>query len=62
MRSKQAILKEVNLEYSLEGLTLKLKRQYFGHLMQGADSLAPRYGGKNWEQEEKRAVEDEMVR
>ena len=36
-RSKQSILKEINLEYSLEGLKLKL--QYFGHLMQGADSL-----------------------
>ena len=34
-----SILKEVNLEYSLEGPMLKLKLQYFGHLMQGADSL-----------------------
>ena len=33
------ILKEINLEYSLEGLMLKLKLQYFGHLMQKADSL-----------------------
>ena len=32
-------LKEINSEYSLEGLMLKLKRQYFGHLMQRADSL-----------------------
>ena len=38
-RSNQSILKEINPEYSLEGLTLKLKLQYFGHLMQGADSL-----------------------
>ena len=38
-RSNQSILKEVNPEYSLEGLTLKLKLQYFGHLMQRADSL-----------------------
>ena len=38
-RSNQSILKEISLEYSLEGLMLKLKRQYFGHLMQGADSL-----------------------
>ena len=37
--SNQSILKEINLEYSLEGLMLKLKRQYFGHLMQRADSL-----------------------
>ena len=34
----QSILKEINSEYSLEGLTLKLKLQYFGHLMQTADS------------------------
>ena len=38
-RSNQSILKEVNPEYSLEGLTLKLKLGYFGHLMQRADSL-----------------------
>ena len=38
-RSNQSILKEVNPEYSLEGLMLKLKLQYFGHLMQRADSL-----------------------
>ena len=38
-RSNQLILKEINLEYSLEGLMLKLKLQYFGHLMQRADSL-----------------------
>ena len=38
-RSNQSILKEINLEYSLEGLMLKLKFQYFGHLMQGVDSL-----------------------
>ena len=38
-RSKQSILKEINVEYSFEGLMLKLKLQYFGHLMQGADSL-----------------------
>ena len=38
-RSNQSILKEINPEYSLEGLLLKLKLQYFGHLMQRADSL-----------------------
>ena len=38
-RSNQSILKEINHEYSLEGLMLKLKLQYFGHLMQRADSL-----------------------
>ena len=37
-RSNQSILKEVNPEYSLEGLMLKLKLQYFGHLVQRADS------------------------
>ena len=38
-RSNQSILKEINPEYSLEGLVLKLNFQYFGHLMQRADSL-----------------------
>ena len=38
-RSKQSVLKEINPEYSLEGLTLKLKLQYFGHLMQRTNSL-----------------------
>ena len=38
-RSNQSILKEIRPEYSLEGLMLKLKLQYFGHLMLGTDSL-----------------------
>ena len=38
-RSNQSILKEISLEYSLKGLMLKLKLQYFGHLMRRADSL-----------------------
>ena len=38
-RSNQSILKEINPEYSLEGLILKLKLQYFGHLIQRTDSL-----------------------
>ena len=38
-RSNQSILKEISPEYSLQGLILKLKLQYFGHLMQRADSL-----------------------
>jgi len=38
-RSNQSILKEISPEYSLEGLMLKLKLQYFGHLMQITDSL-----------------------
>ena len=38
-RSNQSILKEISFEYSMEGLMLKLKPQYFGHLMQRTDSL-----------------------
>ena len=38
-RSNQSILKDINPQYSLEGLMLKLKLQYFGHLMERADSL-----------------------
>ena len=38
-RSNQSILEEISSEYSLEGLMLKLKLQYFGHLMQRTDSL-----------------------
>ena len=38
-RSNQSVLKEINAEYSLEGLMLRLKLQYFGHLMQRANSL-----------------------
>ena len=38
-KSNQSILKEINSEYSLEGLMLKLKLQYFGHLVQKADSF-----------------------
>ena len=38
-RSNQSMLKEINPEYSLEGLMLKVKLQYFGHLMQRTDSL-----------------------
>ena len=38
-RSKQSILKEINADYTLEGLMLKLKLQYFGHIMRRADSL-----------------------
>ena len=41
-RSNQSILKEISLEYSLEGLMLKLKLQYLGHLMQRVDSLEKR--------------------
>ena len=41
-RSNQSVLKEINTEHSLEGLMLKLNLQYFGHLMQRADSLEKR--------------------
>ena len=54
-------LKEINPEYSLKGLMLKLKLQYFGHLMQRTDSLENTDSGKDWRQEEKRMIEDEMV-
>ena len=61
-RSNQSILKEINLEYSLEGLMLKLKLQYFGHLMQRADSRGKNPdAGKDWGQEEKGVTEDEMA-
>ena len=64
-RSNQLILKEINTEYSLEGLMLKLKLkfQYFGHLMWRTDSFGKNPdAGKEWGQEEKEATEEEMVR
>ena len=61
-RSNQSILKEISPEYSLEGLTLKLKLQYFGHLKQRADSLEKTLMLKKIElQEEKGMTENEMV-
>ena len=60
-RLNQLILKEISPEYSLEGLMLKLKPQYFGHLMQRADSWKDSDVGKDWRQEEKGSTEDEMV-
>ena len=54
-RSNQSILKEISLEYSLEGLLLKLKLQYFGHLMQRIDLLEKTL------LLEKGTTEDEMV-
>ena len=61
-RSNQSILKEVNPEYSLEGLMLKLKLQYFGHLMLKAWLLwKDPDAGKYWRQKKKRVAEDEMV-
>ena len=61
-RSNQSILREVNPEYSLEGPMLKLKLQYFGHLMGRADSLEKTLMlGKGRRQEEKGLTEDEIV-
>ena len=61
-RSNQSILKEINSKYSLEGLMLKLKLQYFGHLMQRANSLEKTLMlGKIDGQKEKGMTEDEMV-
>ena len=56
-RSNQSVLKEFNSEYSLEGMMLKLKLQYFGHLMQRANSLEKTDAEKDWGQEEKRVTE-----
>ena len=58
-RSNQSILKEISPEYSLEGLTLKLKFQHFGHLMWRTDSLEKTDAGENWWKEEKGMIEDE---
>ena len=60
-RSNQSILKEISPEHSLEGLMLKLKLQYLGHLMWRTESLEKTDAGKDWRQEEKGMTEDEMV-
>ena len=60
-RSNQSILKEINPEYSLEGLMLKLKLQYFVHLMQRTDSLEKILMLGKIEDKEKGTTEDEMV-
>ena len=67
-RSNKSILKEINCEYSLEELMLKLKLQYSGHLIWRADTLEKTQhigkdpdAGKDWGQEEKGVTEDEMV-
>ena len=60
-RSNQSILKEINPEYSLEGLRLKLKLQYFGYLVQRADIGKDPDAGKDSGQEEKGTTEHEMV-
>ena len=61
-RSNQSILKEISLGISLEGMMLKLKLQYFGHLLQRVDSLKKDPdAGRDWGQEEKGTREDEMA-
>ena len=60
-RSNQFILKEIGPGCSLEGMMLKLKLQYFGHLMQRVDSLGKTNAGRDWGQEEKGTTEDEMA-
>ena len=60
-RSNQTILKEISRGCSLEGLMLRLKLQYFGHLMQRVDSLEKTDAGRYWGQEEKGTPEDEMA-
>ena len=59
-RSNQSILRETRPECSMKGLMLKLKFQYFGHLMWRADSFE-NDAGKDWGQEEKGTTENEMV-
>ena len=61
-RSNQSILKEISPGCPLEGLTLKLKLQYFGHLMRRVDSLERTDAGRDWGQEDKGTTENEMAR
>ena len=61
-RSNQSILKENTSEYSLEGPLIKLKLQYFGHMMRRTDSLERTLMLGKIEGEEEGAAEDEMVR
>ena len=60
-RCNQSILKEISPECSLEGMMLKLKLQYFGHLMRRVDSLEKTDARRDWVQEEKWTTEDEMA-
>ena len=60
-RSNQSILNEISPGCSLEGLMLKLKLQYFGHLMRRVESLEKTDAGMDWGQEEKGMTEDEMA-
>ena len=61
-RSNQSILKEISPRISLEGMMLKLKLQYFGHLMRRVDSLEKTLmAERDWRQVEKGTTEDEMA-
>ena len=60
-RSSQSILKEINSEYSLGGMMLKLKLQSFGHLIGRATGKDPE-AREDCRQKEKRVAEDEMIR
>ena len=61
-RSNQSILKEISPGCSLEGMMLKLKLQYFGHLVRRVESLEKNSDtGRDWEQEEQGTTEDEMA-
>ena len=61
-RSNQFILKDISPGISLEGMMLKLKLQYFGHLMRRLDSLEKTDARRDWGQEEKGMTEDETAR
>ena len=60
-RSNESLLKEISPGISLEGMMLKLKLQYFGHLMWRVGSLEKTDAGRDWGQEEKGMTEDEMA-
>ena len=60
-RLNQSILKEISPGCSFEGMMLKLKLQYFGHLTERVDSLENSDAGRDWGQEEKGTTEDEMA-
>ena len=60
-RPNQSILKEISPGISLEGMMLKLKFQYFGHLMGRVDFGKDSDSGRDWGQEEKGTTEDEMA-
>ena len=60
-RSNQPILKEIGPGISLEGMMLKLKLQYFGHLIWRVDSLEKTDAGRDWGHEEKRTTEYKMA-